>query len=142
MDLISQRSGILEKFKDLQLIAKRSTGVDNIDLTYCAAHRITVCNVPDYAEIAVAEHVFALLLSISRHLSEAVERTRKGTFSIDGLMGFDLHGKTLAIIGTGIIGRHVGKIARGFNNRESNMPFFPSGKHGLSVRNAPQRDCI
>ena len=114
MDLISQRSGILEKFKDLQLIAKRSTGVDNIDLTYCAAHRITVCNVPDYAEIAVAEHVFALLLSISRHLCEAVERTRKGIFSTDGLKGFDLHGKTLAIIGTGVIGRRVGKIARGF----------------------------
>jgi D-lactate dehydrogenase len=113
-DLSQLDTDILEKFKDLQLIAQRSTGVDNIDLTYCAAHRITVCNVPDYAEIAVAEHVFALLLSISRHLSEAVERTRKGTFSIDGLMGFDLHGKTLAIIGTGIIGRHVGKIARGF----------------------------
>ena len=73
-----------------------------------------MCNVPDYAEIAVAEHVFALLLSISRHLSEAVERTREGIFSTDGLIGFDLHGKTLAIIGTRVIGRHVGKIARGF----------------------------
>ena len=113
-DLSRLDAGILEKFKNLQLIATRSTGVDNIDLAYCAAHRITVCNVPDYAEIAVAEHVFALLLSISRHLCEAVERTRKGIFSTDGLKGFDLHGKTLAIIGTGVIGRRVGKIARGF----------------------------
>jgi D-lactate dehydrogenase len=113
-DLSRLDAGILEKLQDLQLIATRSTGVDKIDLAYCAAHRITVCNVPDYAEIAVAEHVFALLLSISRHLSEAVEHTRKGEFSIDGLMGFDLHGKTLAIIGTGVIGRHVAKIARGF----------------------------
>ncbi len=113
-DLSRLDAGILEKFEDLQLIATRSTGVDNIDLAYCAAHRITVCNVPDYAEIAVAEHVFALLLSISRHLCEAVERTRKGAFSTDGLIGFDLHGKTLAIIGTGVIGRRVGKIARGF----------------------------
>jgi D-lactate dehydrogenase len=113
-DLSRLDAGILEKFEDLQLIATRSTGVDKIDLAYCAAHRITVCNVPDYAEVAVAEHVFALLLSISRHLSEAVERTRKGTFSIDGLMGFDLYGKILAIIGTGVIGRHVAKIARGF----------------------------
>jgi D-lactate dehydrogenase len=113
-DLSRLDAGILEKFEDLQLIATRSTGVDKIDLAYCAAHGIMVCNVPDYAEIAVAEHVFALLLSISRHLSEAVERTRKGIFRIDGLMGFDLYGKTLAIIGTGVIGRHVGKIARGF----------------------------
>ncbi len=113
-DLSRLDAAILEKFKDLKLIARRSTGVDKIDFAYCAAHRITVCNVPDYAEIAVAEHVFALLLSISRHLSEAAERTRKGAFSIDGLMGFDLHGKTLAIIGTGVIGRRVGKIARGF----------------------------
>ncbi len=113
-DLSRLDAAILEKFEDLKLIARRSTGVDNVDLSYCAARRITVCNVPDYAEIAVAEHVFALLLSISRHLSEAAERTRKGTFSIDGLMGFDLHGKTLAIIGTGVIGRRVGKIARGF----------------------------
>lgn len=113
-DLSRLDAMILEKFEDLQLIAKRSTGVDDIDLTYCTAHRIAVCNVPDYAEVAVAEHVFALLLSISRHLSEAVERTREATFSTDGLMGFDLHGKTLAIIGTGVIGRRVGKIARGF----------------------------
>ena len=113
-DLSRIDAGILEKFEDLQLIATRSTGVDNIDLAYCADHRITVCNVPDYAEIAVAEHVFALLLSISRHLCEAVECTRTGTFSTDGLIGFDLHGKTLAIIGTGVIGRRVGKIARGF----------------------------
>ena len=77
-DLSRLDSGILEKFADLQLIATRSTGVDKIDLAYRAAHGITVCNVPDYAEIAVAEHVFALLLSISRHLSEAVERTRNG----------------------------------------------------------------
>ena len=113
-DLSRLDAGILGQFEDLQIIAVRSTGVDKIDLSYCAAHGIMVCNVPDYAEIAVAEHVFALLLSISRHLSEAVERTRKGIFSIDGLMGFDLYGKTLGIIGTGVIGRHVGKIARGF----------------------------
>ncbi len=82
-DLSRLDAAILEKFEDLKLIAKRSTGVDKIDLAYCAAHRITVCNVPDYADIAVAEHVFALLLSISRHLIEAAERTRKGTFSIE-----------------------------------------------------------
>ena len=114
IDLSRLDAEILEKFENLKLITTRSTGVDKIDLAYCSARRITVCNVPDYAEIPVAEHVFALLLSISRHLREAAGRTRKGSFSTDGLMGFDLHGKTLAIIGTGVIGRRVGKIARGF----------------------------
>ncbi len=85
-DLSRLDAAILEKFKDLKLIARRSTDVDKIDLAYCAAHRITVCNVPDYAEIAVAEHVFALLLSISRHLSEAAERTRKGTLPIERIL--------------------------------------------------------
>ncbi len=113
-DLSRLDADTLDKFKNLKLIATRSTGVDKIDLEYCMANGIKVCNVPAYAEIAVAEHVFALLLSISRRLSEAAERTRKGNFSLDGLMGFDLCGKTLAIVGTGVIGRHVGKIAKGF----------------------------
>lgn len=113
-DLSRLDAGILEKFTNLKFIAVRSTGVDKIDLEYCKVNGVTVCNVPAYAEIAVAEHAFALLLSISRHISEAVERTRQGNFSLDGLMGFDLCGKTLAIVGTGVIGRHVGKIARGF----------------------------
>ena len=113
-DLSRLDADTLEKLKNIKLIATRSTGVDKIDLEYCMANGIRVCNVPAYAEIAVAEHMFALLLSISRHLSEAVERTRKGNFSLDGLMGFDLCGKILAIVGTGVIGRHVGKIAKGF----------------------------
>jgi D-lactate dehydrogenase len=113
-DLSRLDADTLEKLKNTKLIATQSTGVDKIDLEYCMANGISVCNVPAYAEIAVAEHVFALLLSISRHLSEAVERTRKGNFSLDGLMGFDLCGKILAIVGTGVIGRHVGKIAKGF----------------------------
>lgn len=113
-DLSRLDADTLEKLKNIKLIATRSTGVDKINLEYCMANGISVCNVPAYAEIAVAEHMFALLLSISRHLSEAVERTRKGNFSLDGLMGFDLCGKILAIVGTGVIGRHVGKIAKGF----------------------------
>jgi len=113
-DISHLDADVLKQLTNLKFIATRSTGVDKIDLEYCTANGITVCNVPTYAEIAVAEHVFALLLSISRHLSEAVERTRKGNFLLDGLMGFDLCGKILAIVGTGVIGRHVGKIAKGF----------------------------
>lgn len=107
-------SDILEQFPLLQLIATRSTGVDHIDLDYCARHGIMVVNVPGYASETVAEHVFGLLLLMSHHLFEAVARTRSGDFSEYGLRGFDLAGKVLGIIGMGSIGQGVARIAHGF----------------------------
>jgi D-lactate dehydrogenase len=73
-----------------------------------------VCNVPNYGDSTVAEHAFALLLGISHRLVDAVERTRRGMFSQDGLRGFDLRGRRLGVIGTGRIGRRVIEIAKGF----------------------------
>ena len=105
---------VLEKFDSLQLIATRSTGFDHIDSDYCKERGIKVANVPTYGENTVAEHVFALLLAISHNLVEAADRTRKGDFSQDGLRGFDLMGKTLGVIGTGNIGMHAIRIAKGF----------------------------
>lgn len=105
---------VLEQLPALRLIASRSTGVDHIDLEYCRDHEITVCNVPSYGDNTVAEHVFALLLAISHRLIDAVDRTRKGDFTSEGLQGFDLLGKTLGVIGTGSIGRYVIQIAKGF----------------------------
>ncbi|MEU2031126.1 hydroxyacid dehydrogenase [Nocardia amamiensis] len=105
---------VLERFPKLQLVATRSTGYDHIDLGYCAAHGITVSNVPDYGDSTVAEHVFALILGLARHLVDAAERTRRGGFSQAGLRGFELRGKTLGVIGTGRIGRRVIEIAGGF----------------------------
>lgn len=105
---------VLERLPKLKLIATRSTGVDHIDMDYCRDRGITVCNVPIYGENTVAEHVFALLLAISHRLLEAVERTRSGSFTSTGLQGFDLQGKTIGVVGTGNIGRHVIRIARGF----------------------------
>jgi D-lactate dehydrogenase len=105
---------LLDNFDRLRFVATRSTGVDQIDLKYCKKHGITVSNVPAYAENAVAEHVFALLFAISRHIVEAVGRTRKSDFSWEGIQGFELRGKTLAVIGTGAIGRRVSEIAQGF----------------------------
>jgi D-lactate dehydrogenase len=105
---------ILKKFPNLKLIATRSTGFDHIHLDTCVERDIKVANVPTYGESTVAEHVFALLLAISHHMIEAVDRTRRGDFSMAGLRGFDLHGKTMGIIGTGHIGRHVARIAKGF----------------------------
>jgi D-lactate dehydrogenase len=107
-------SPILENFKQLKLIATRSTGFDHIDIGYCRNHGITVCNVPTYGSHTVAEHVFGLLLTISHHLVDAIDRTRRGDFSLKGLTGFDLFGKTIGVIGTGDIGVRVIEIARGF----------------------------
>ncbi len=105
---------VLRQMPQLRLVATRSTGYDHIDLEYCRERGITVCNVPAYGEATVAEHVFGLLLTISHHLDEAINRTRRGEFSLQGLQGFDLRGKTLGVVGTGSIGRYVIEIARGF----------------------------
>lgn len=105
---------VLAKFPRVRLVATRSTGFDHIDMDYCRKNGITVCNVPAYGDNTVAEHVFALLLTISHRLCEAIDRTRKGDFSSRGLQGFDLEGKILGVIGTGSIGRCVIRIARGF----------------------------
>jgi D-lactate dehydrogenase len=105
---------VLAHFPKLKLIATRSTGFDHIDSEYCQQHHVTVCNVPTYGDNTVAEHVFGLLLAISHNLIEAVDRTRRGQFSQQGLCGFDLYGKTLGVVGTGSIGRNVIRIANGF----------------------------
>jgi D-lactate dehydrogenase len=107
-------SETLTKLSRLKLIATRSTGFDHIDTAYCEKQGVTVCNVPTYGENTVAEHVFGLLLTISHNLVSAIDRTRRGDFSLQGLQGFDLQGKTLGVIGTGNIGRCVIEIARGF----------------------------
>ena len=106
---------VLEKFNHLKFIATRSTGFDHIDIQYCNEKGIFIANVPVYGENTVAEHVFALLLTISHHMYEAIDRTKKGDFSIHGLRGFDLKNKVMGVIGTGNIGQQVIQIAKGFN---------------------------
>lgn len=108
-------SGVMNNFAHLKLIATRSTGFDHIDLDYCQNNDVVVCNVPTYGENTVAEHVFGLLLTISHNLVTAIDRTRRGDFSLQGLRGFDLRGKKLGVIGIGHIGRCVIKIAGGFS---------------------------
>lgn len=105
---------VLVKLPNLIFIATRSTGYDHIDVDYCREKGIEISNVPEYGESTVAEHVFALLLGVSHHLVEAVDRTRKGDFTLTGLLGFDLKGKTLGVVGTGNIGQCVIRIANGF----------------------------
>src|ERR1035437_9613580 len=104
----------LAKLPKLKLIATRSTGFDHIDMAECTRRNVTVCNVPSYGENTVAEHTFALVLALSRKVHEAFVRVRAGNFSLDGLRGFDLKGKTIGVGGAGRIGLHVIRIARGF----------------------------
>ncbi len=105
---------VLKKMPRLKLIATRSTGYDHIDMAYCAKKKITVSNVPFYGENTVAEHTFALILALSRKVHQAYFRTIRGDFSFQGLQGFDLKDKTIGIIGTGHIGLHAIRIAKGF----------------------------
>jgi D-lactate dehydrogenase len=107
----------LERFPALRGVATRSTGFDHIDLAACAARDIQVSTVPRYGENTVAEHTFALILDLSRNVHKAYARTAAGDFSLEGLIGFDLKGRTLGVIGVGSIGLHVIRIARAFGMR-------------------------
>lgn len=105
---------ILGKLRNLRFLATRSTGFDHIDLAACRVRKVLVSNVPAYGENTVAEHTFALILSLSRNVHKAYVRTARGDFSLQGLQGFDLKDKTIGIIGAGRIGLHVIKMAKGF----------------------------
>lgn len=105
---------VLEKLPKLKYITTMSTGYDHIDLEACKKRNIQVSNVPAYGEVSVAEHTFALILAVSRRIVESYTRVKNGYFSPEGLTGFDLHGKTLGVVGVGAIGCNVIKIAKGF----------------------------
>ena len=105
---------ILDKLPNLRFIATQSTGYDHIDLKECKKRKIFVSNVPTYGENTVAEHTFGLILDLSRNIHKAIRRISEDDFSIEGLEGFDLKGKTIGVIGTGNIGEHVIRIANGF----------------------------
>jgi len=105
---------VLDLLPNLKFINTMSTGFDHIDIGECKKRSILVSNVPSYGEITVAEHTFALLLSLSRRMVESYARVKSGYFSPEGLTGFDLSGKTIGVVGVGAIGKNVIKIAKGF----------------------------
>jgi D-lactate dehydrogenase len=105
---------LIAKLKNLKLIAARSTGFNHINVKEAHRRHVTVVNVPYYGENTVAEHTFALILSLSRNIHKAFVRTSRNDFSLPGLQGFDLKGKTLGVIGAGSIGLHVIRMAKGF----------------------------
>lgn len=98
----------------VRFIALRCSGYNNVDLAAAARLGIAVGHVPAYSPAAVAEHAFALILTLDRQTHRAYARVREGNFSIEGLLGFDLEGKTLGIVGTGQIGLAAARIAAGF----------------------------
>ncbi len=106
------------------LIALRCAGFNNVDFEACHG-RIRVVRVPAYSPHAVAEHAVALLLALNRKIHRAWLRTRDNNFSIHGLLGFDLFGKTAGIVGTGKIGRVVAEIFQGFGLRRLAYDPFP-----------------
>lgn len=101
----------------IQLIALRCAGYNNVDLAAAKAHNIPVVRVPAYSPYAVAEHAVALILTLNRKTHKAYNRVREGNFSLERLTGFDLHGKTVGVIGTGKIGQVFAGIMQGFGCR-------------------------
>lgn len=105
------------KEKGVSVIALRSAGFNNVDLVAARENGLRVCRVPAYSPEAVAEHAAAMILTLNRKTHKAYNRVREQNFSLQGLMGFDLHGKTVGVIGTGNIGKAFCRIVRGFGCR-------------------------
>ncbi len=109
-----------------RLIALRCTGFNNVDLEAAARLGVKVVRVVNYSPYSVAEHAVALLLAVNRKIHRAYNRTRDSNFALDGLMGFDLHGKTVAVVGTGKIGRVFARIMIGFGCEVIGYDKYPS----------------
>ena len=114
-----------------KMIALRCAGYNNVDVQH-AYRKIHVSHVPAYSPYAVAEHTAALLLTSIRRIHKAYNRTRDFNFSLSGLTGFDLHGKTVGVIGTGKIGRIFVDICRGFGMNVIAYDAFPAADSGIN----------
>jgi D-lactate dehydrogenase len=117
-------------------VALRCAGFNNIDLAAAAELGLAVTRVPAYSPHAVAEHTVALLLTLNRKIHRAYNRVREHNFSLAGLVGFDLHGKTVGIVGTGKIGRLTAQIFRGFGTKVLACDVAPdpawAAQHGVT----------
>jgi D-lactate dehydrogenase len=119
----------------VKLVALRCTGFNNVDVAAAKELQLTVTRVPVYSPYAVAEHAVGMLLTLNRKVHRAFSRVRELNFSLNGLVGWDLHGKTAGIVGTGKIGRIVAQILRGFGMRVLACDPFPNrdwaAQHGV-----------
>ena len=112
--------------KGVKIIALRCAGFNNVDLDAARAHGMRVCRVPEYSPEAVAEHTVAMLLTLIRKTHKAYNRVREQNFSLNGLLGFNLHGKTVGVVGTGKIGGAFCRIINGFGCRVLAFDLFPN----------------
>jgi D-lactate dehydrogenase len=120
---------VLGAFPNLKLITTRSTGYNHIDLNEAKARGISVLTVPSYGENTVAEFTLGLILTLSRKIFLSYDRIREtGSFELDGLQGFDLKGKTIGVVGTGKIGRHVIRMAKSFEMNIVASDAYPDEK--------------
>ncbi|TXN72457.1 2-hydroxyacid dehydrogenase [Methylobacterium sp. WL6] len=110
----------------VRLVVLRSAGFNNVDLAAAKHHGIRVARVPAYSPEAVSEHAVALMLSLDRHIHRAYARVRDGNFALDGLLGFNLYGRTVGIVGTGRIGQGVARIMLGFGCKVLGYDVEPS----------------
>lgn len=119
----------------VKLLALRCAGFNNVDLK-AAKGKLPVVRVPAYSPYAVAEYSLAMMLSLNRKIHRAYWRTRDGNFSLNGLMGFDMHGKTIGIIGTGKIAKILIRLLKGFGMRILAYDLYPdmkfAGEEGIS----------
>lgn len=121
----------------VKAVVLRCAGFNNVDIKACDG-RLRVFRVPAYSPHAVAEHAMALLLTINRRTHKAYIRTRDFNFSLQGLAGFDLYGKTVGIVGTGKIGRVFAEICKGFGMKILAYDKFPNPDAGLNYVDLPQ----
>ena len=112
--------------KGVRLIALRCAGFNNVDVTTADKLGITVVRVPAYSPESIAEHTVGLMLSLSRHIHRAYNRIRESNFSLNGLLGFELHHATVGIVGTGKIGTTLAKILTGFGSKVIAYDLYPS----------------
>lgn len=115
-DVVDEKTINILKDANVKLIALRCAGFNNVDIKKLGEDLVAV-RVPDYSPYAVAEHAVALLLSIDRKIYKAYQRTKKYNFTLNGLLGFDIHGKTVGVVGAGKIGKAFINIMNGFGTK-------------------------
>ena len=133
-DVIDNTVAKALKENGVQLVAMRCAGFNNVDLDACEKHDLPVARVPEYSPNAVAEHAVALILDLNRNIHRAFSRVRENDYSLSGLMGFDLFGKTVACVGGGRIGQSFIRIMKGFGCRV--LCYYPMPSDALKETGA------
>ena len=124
-----------------RLIALRSAGFNHVDLKIAEKLGMKVARVPSYSPYAVAEHALALMMTLNRKTHRAYNRVREGDFSLAGLVGFDMHGRTAGIVGTGKIGVILGEILAGMGCKVLGFDPYPHDQFQNAARMWISRNC-